>query len=549
MQNKNNYKVIIPIVIAIGGIIGYNALLKPKELVKPETLIVINECNPPNDATAIQYIVPSTELLITRKNYNLLSSNEKDNIDTAIARMKRLPVSDPTSFAFQARIHNGPIDINDLSKPFKTCQHAECCFFLAWHRMYIYFFERILRSKMVNTLPKPALPFWDFQNYNIPKNGLIPAISGTIPAKFRWPANANTNPLYANRNPKFNKYPIGANFNSTIGTTNFNIALSSTSTVAQNYNYFNFQNIVLNAHGDIHATIGRWTYWGGNPLTLKNDSSALANPITAANDPLFFLLHANVDRLWEKWRNYNPANYDPSSTCNTYWVNKQFVFYDELGTKIFLKGSDIINSTASKLKYQYDAVPVATTASPTICTSSANACPVFANASKFLQITNTGINGSYTKINPGMFALSPDLKNFVATNPTAAFNFSETNPNADNIFIELDGVNPILYPDGGVEIYVSQNNLNLATLVSTNNAFAGTINLFGFNDGIMHKNIQSINITQLLKNQGLNFAKLANIQCVFIARGNNVNGIEEPTIAKINIEKFKISIYKSTQLF
>lgn len=540
MQNKNYYKVIIPIIIAILGYFGYDVFLKTKPSVSTKPHTAISECNPFVDSNATQFTVPSLDTVITRKNYNYLTSNEQVNIDTAIARMKRLDPSDPTSYAFQARIHNGPIDPLDSSKPFKTCQHGECCFFLAWHRMYIYFFERIMRSKMVSTLPKPALPFWDFQNYN------TPGVTGAIPAKFRYPANA-TNPLFESRNPTLNNYPFGAIINPTFSIGKFYSAINSTSTLLNNNNYFNFQNEIFNAHGNIHAIVGRWSHLVGT--STINDSFALANPKTAANDPLFFLLHANVDRLWEKWRNLNTTNYDPSASCNAFWMNKKFVFYDELGNKIYLKGSDIINSTTSKLKYKYDSVNVISTVSSLVCTKSDTTCPKFGKSKKFVQTTNKGINGFYNKLNAGTFEQSPELKNFVATNPGAAFDFSITNPNADNIFIELEGVNPILYPDGGIEIYISQNNLNPATIVSTNNSFAGTINLFDVNGSMMHKNIQRINITNLIKNQRLRFEDFANLQCVFIARGNIVNGIESPTTAQINIEKFKIVIYKSTQLF
>jgi tyrosinase len=47
----------------------------------------------------------------------------------------------------------------------------------------------------------------------------------------------------------------------------------------------------------------------------------LAQPANAARDPLFFLLHANTDRLWAKWQRLK-GRFDPSiadsygpSTC------------------------------------------------------------------------------------------------------------------------------------------------------------------------------------------------------------------------------------------
>jgi tyrosinase len=51
----------------------------------------------------------------------------------------------------------------------------------------------------------------------------------------------------------------------------------------------------------------------GNPHGLAHTSfgGSIQDPATAAKDPLFFLLHCNVDRLWAKWqKRFN--RFDPS---------------------------------------------------------------------------------------------------------------------------------------------------------------------------------------------------------------------------------------------
>ena len=35
---------------------------------------------------------------------------------------------------------------------------------------------------------------------------------------------------------------------------------------------------------------------------MSHDAGVITNPGTAPQDPLFFLLHCNVDRLWAKWQ-------------------------------------------------------------------------------------------------------------------------------------------------------------------------------------------------------------------------------------------------------
>ncbi|HKR49972.1 MAG TPA: tyrosinase family protein [Pseudonocardiaceae bacterium] len=53
--------------------------------------------------------------------------------------------------------------------------------------------------------------------------------------------------------------------------------------------YAQFRTMEGNPHGGGHASFAR-------------GPSFVENPFTAPRDPLFFLLHANVDRLWAKWQ-------------------------------------------------------------------------------------------------------------------------------------------------------------------------------------------------------------------------------------------------------
>src|SRR5438067_349705 len=78
-----------------------------------------------------------------------------------VAAMKALPATNPTSWAYQAAIHG-----NDtaMSEPlWNQCMHGSW-FFLSWHRMYLYFFERIVRSHVIATGgPNDwALPYWNY---------------------------------------------------------------------------------------------------------------------------------------------------------------------------------------------------------------------------------------------------------------------------------------------------------------------------------------------------------------------------------------------------
>ena len=74
--------------------------------------------------------------------------------------------------------------------------------------------------------------------------------------------------------------------------------------------YSDFRNMENNPHGQIHVVTGGGGYLSAVPQ--------------AVNDPLFFLLHCNVDRLWAKWQYWKQrydatqiSSYDPQGTSGS----------------------------------------------------------------------------------------------------------------------------------------------------------------------------------------------------------------------------------------
>ncbi len=61
----------------------------------------------------------------------------------AIKAMKLLPTSNPLSWNYQAAIHR--TTLSGSYTAWNTCQHGTH-FFWSWHRMYLYWFERIIRK-------------------------------------------------------------------------------------------------------------------------------------------------------------------------------------------------------------------------------------------------------------------------------------------------------------------------------------------------------------------------------------------------------------------
>lgn len=89
-------------------------------------------------------------------------------------------------------------------------------------------------------------------------------------------------------------------------------------------------------HNAVHRYIGR----------------DMGNPSRAARDPIFWLHHANIDRLWAKWNEDNDQHQNPTDAA---WAKEDFFFYDFDGTnvrEVVVNGSEM--TSLNDLCYQYE---------------------------------------------------------------------------------------------------------------------------------------------------------------------------------------------------
>jgi len=258
-----------------------------------------------------------------------------DGYKTAIVAMRKLPDTNPVSWAYQAAIH-GSLSATTRTA-WKTCQHGNF-FFLSWHRMYLYWFERIVRK--MSGLPSWALPYW---NYKATPADPV-AANRVLPLPFRSPANETTNALFTtHRNTTIN------NGTGSLSATicNAATALSQTQFTGPAVNFGGNNpgsgQLELTPHNAVHNAIGGW----------------MGDPRTAAQDPIFWLHHANIDRYWNVWLKQGGRS-DP--TNNTTWRNKVFTFFNENGAQVTMTACDILNASM-QLHYTYAGEPAQVTQS------------------------------------------------------------------------------------------------------------------------------------------------------------------------------------------
>jgi hypothetical protein len=275
---------------------------------------------------------PPTTQVYVRPNVGKLDPNgpEMAAISNGVKVMKSRPASDPTSWLYQANMH-GTYDTPAL-QAWNTCQHGTF-FFLSWHRMYLYYFERILRAASGD--PKLALPFWDYTD---------PA-QRAIPVSFRTPVGPG-NPLYVEeRAPGINDgatLPASAtSFSQAMTFTNFSSAtgtLSFGGRLVPAPIHFGgaFGQLESQPHNVIHVLVG-------------GDEGWMSDPNMAARDPIFYFHHANIDRLWNHWNALRGGRTDPSEEN---WKTQTFTFFDENGQAVTMSGQQVVD-TATQLNYRY----------------------------------------------------------------------------------------------------------------------------------------------------------------------------------------------------
>jgi tyrosinase len=266
-----------------------------------------------------------------------------------VAAMKARDPSDPTSWVYQANIHlTKDMSPTGAKVPWNQCQHGNY-FFLPWHRMYLYWFERLLREASGD--PAFAFPYW---NYASPAARALPLV-------YRRPADAS-NPLYvAERNPDAGGINNGARLPASAAASYWApFRLINFATPSPTYSAFGGR--AVDRPGHALSTMGSFeTYHNAIHVLIGGDGGFMSDLTRAARDPVFYAHHANVDRLWKRWLDQGGR---ANPVTDKSWLETRFTFVDEKGKPVEMSVKDCLD-TEDQLGYRYDDDPPAVLQPPT----------------------------------------------------------------------------------------------------------------------------------------------------------------------------------------
>ena len=259
----------------------------------------------------------------------------------AVARMQERPLTDPTSWAYQAAVHG--LDPPGQDPEFwDQCQH-QTWYFLPWHRGYLFWFEQIVQTAIDEIGGGPtdwALPYWNYS--------LDDAQARVLPEPFRdaKTPDGKKNPLRVARNPGVNEgeeiFPAGDLDVSALDLPRFQADPFGGSAgfggPATGFSHAGtrFGELEAVPHGAVHVDIG----------------GLMSDPATAAGDPIFWLHHANIDRLWEIWRQ-TAGHTEPTSGK---WRDLTFKLHDAQRAVVSFSAKQMLDTTAAPLSYRYDSL-------------------------------------------------------------------------------------------------------------------------------------------------------------------------------------------------
>ena len=204
--------------------------------------------------------------------------------------------------------------------------HNDPSLFLTWHRAYVYWFEKALaqafRWKKDDPELEITLPYWDwtlFDEETDAANGIPQAVDDET-----WEVDGETepNPLKSAKS-LYRVEALGLEGDQQF-THRYTTQLRSripllrfqVESYYQENDYATFNNdFDFGAHGAIHVLVGGES----TQSRLPGRGGDMSRVVSASFDPIFWLHHCMVDRVWFRWQNLHgnasvPAHVRTSTT-------------------------------------------------------------------------------------------------------------------------------------------------------------------------------------------------------------------------------------------
>lgn len=251
---------------------------------------------------------------------------------------------------------------NECRLMFNQCQHAGW-FFLPWHRGYLHAFESILAT-WIESQGGPsdwALPYWNYLNANdpgarkIPREFLDPTFDGGDPNPLsqatRGPATALGPQPWVPVDITLQAQTSEAVYTSAPGTLGYGGPISG---FAQQGNAFGANE--SDPHNLVHVMVG------GD--TSSSPQGWMFDPNFAALDPIFWVHHCNIDRLWAAWMSDTSHTQEDSRPWGNGPFPRQFTMPDAGSHLAVFVPSDTVPGQA--LEPIYDDLVDGTGIAPTV---------------------------------------------------------------------------------------------------------------------------------------------------------------------------------------
>ncbi|KAG6554730.1 hypothetical protein Mapa_003749 [Marchantia paleacea] len=367
---------------------------------------VTTECCPPNSTEIDEPILDfnpkrdPSKTLRRRKALQCLVGKELKTYTRKLRRgyalMRALPDSDPRSFKRQNDIHcaygTGAF-IQDGSTDLDIDIHFTWLFF-PWHRLFLYFHERILQKLLED--PEFSLHFWNFDNglsadapANTSANASVTSDDDHggcykpghfVPPIYNQPA---TSVFEGSRSPRaFDAArPVDLSLDTTAGDSDSTFANKTLEETVRRNRQVMHRSLIRAGNSTrsffgteyragvarvLHAGLGSGTVEKWLHVSVHSYIGGKLFPThTAPSDPLFYPFHANVDRLWQVWHELGCDHRDPSDPD---WLGAEFLLWDENAVLRRVQVRNILR--IEDLGYTYEQVNDASWISPQNSTSS-----------------------------------------------------------------------------------------------------------------------------------------------------------------------------------